>query len=356
MEWRKNRIAIGGVAFFVLLGLTLWAVNSRDRRPAGSGEVPSIELDKETITSLEIIRPEKERVVLSRVDGAWRVTEPMDAAADQSNVESALNRLADLKVARVVATQPENYERLQVDEANAVQVVAKAGEDTLVRLMIGKYGNGMTMLRIDDHTEVFGARGSLRYAFDRELKSWRDRMVVSVDAADVQAIRFESVNGTFQFQREADSWTVLKGQKSFRDFDPKQVAGRLSTAARLTASDFASEDISAARAGLTEPQATVTLTLADDRNAIVLELGDSTEQAGELYLRRRGEPTIYVISQYLADRLRPDAKTFETPEAPPAPTPVIPSASPGGGQQPKLPPEVMRQLEEQIRAQQQQQE
>ena len=44
MEWRKNRIAIGGVAFFVLLGLTLWAVNSRDRQPAGSGEVPSIEL------------------------------------------------------------------------------------------------------------------------------------------------------------------------------------------------------------------------------------------------------------------------------------------------------------------------
>jgi hypothetical protein len=280
----------------------------------------------------------------------------MDAAADKNNVESALNRLADLKVARVVATQPENYERLQVDEASAVQVVAKAGEDTLARLMIGKYGNGMTMLRIDDHTEVFGARGSLRYAFDRELKSWRDRMVVSVDAANVHTIRFQSANGTFQFQREADGWTVLEGREALEDFDPKQVTGRLSTAARLTASDFAPEDTSAARAGLTEPQATVTLTLADDPEPIVLELGDSTEQAGDLYLRRQDEPTIYVISQYLADRLRPDAKTFETPEAPPAPPPVMPSAPPGGGQQPQLPPEVMRQLQEQIRAQQQQQQ
>jgi hypothetical protein len=356
MKWRKNRIAIGGVAFFALLGLTLWAVSSRDQQPTGSGELPSIELDKEAITSLEIIRPENKRVVLSHVDGVWRVTEPMDAAADKNNVESALNRLADLKVARVVATQPENYERLQVDEASAVQVVAKAGEDTLARLMIGKYGNGMTMLRIDDHTEVFGARGSLRYAFDRELKSWRDRMVVSVDAANVHTIRFQSANGTFQFQREADGWTVLEGREALEDFDPKQVTGRLSTAARLTASDFAPEDTSAARAGLTEPQATVTLTLADDPEPIVLELGDSTEQAGELYLRRQDEPTIYVISQYLADRLRPDAKTFETPEAPPAPPPVMPSAPPGGGQQPQLPPEVMRQLQEQIRAQQQQQQ
>ena len=355
MQWRKNRIAIGGVAFFALLGLTLWAVSSRDDQPTGLRELPSIELDKEAITSLEIIRPENERVVLSNVDGAWRVTEPMDAAADKSNVESALNRLADLQVARVVATRPENYERLQVDEASAVLVVAKAGDDTLARLMIGKYGNGMTMLRIDDHTEVFGARGSLRYAFDRELKSWRDRMVVSVDAANVQTIRFESANGTFQFQREADGWKVLEGQDALGDFDPKQVTGRLSTAARLTASDFAPEDTSAARAGLTEPQATVTLTLADDREPIVLELGASTEQAGELYLRRQDEPTIYVISQYLADRLRPDAKTFETPEAPPAPPPTMPSAPPGGGQQPQLPPEVMRQLQEQIRAQQQQQ-
>jgi hypothetical protein len=355
MQWRKNRIAIGGVAFFALLGLTLWAVGSRDDQPTGLGELPSIELDKEAITSLEIIRPENERVVLSNVDGVWRVTEPMDAAADKSNVESALNRLADLQVARVVATRPENYERLQVDEASAVLVVAKAGEDTLARLMIGKYGNGMTMLRIDDHTEVFGARGSMRYAFDRELKSWRDRMVVSVDAANVQTIRFESANGTFQFQREADGWKVLEGQEALEDFDPKQVTGRLSTAARLTASDFAPEDTSAARAGLTEPQATVTLTLADDRKPIVLELGASTEQAREFYLRRQGEPTIYVISQYLADRLRPDAKTFETPEAPPAPPPAMPSAPPGGGQQPQLPPEVMRQLQEQIRTQQQQQ-
>ena len=356
MEWRKNRIAIGAVAFFILLGLTLWAVSSRDRQPSGSGEIPSVELDKAAITTLEITRPENQRVVLSAVDGVWRVTEPLDAAADQNNVESALNRLADLSVTRVVATKPENYARLQVDDASAVQVIVKAGEDTLARLMVGKYGNGMTMVRIDDRTEVFGASGSLRYAFDRELKVWRDRQVVSVEAANVQTIRFESPSGTFHFQREGEGWTALEGQDDLGAFDPKQVTGNLSTVARLTASDFAPDETSEARAGLTEPKATVTMTLAADPNAIVLELGDSTEQAGELYLRRRGESTIYVISQYLADRLQPDANAFQTPEAPPAPPQGMPPAPPGGQQQPQLPPEVMRQLQEQIRAQQAQQQ
>jgi hypothetical protein len=356
MEWRKNRIAIGAVAFFVLLTLTLWAVNSRNRQPSSSGELPSIEIDQAAITALEITRPENESVVLSKVDGVWRVIEPVDAAADQNNAEAALNRLADLRLTRIVATKPENYGRLQVDDTNAVQVIVKAGEDTLARLMVGKYGNGMTMVRLDDHTEVFGASGSLRYAFDRELKAWRDRKVVAIEAAKVQTIRFESANGTFHFEREGEGWTALEGQEALGDFDAKQVTGSLSTAARLTASDFAPEETSEARAGLTEPQATVTMTLVNGPNAVILELGTPTDQAGEVYLRRKGEPTIYVISQYLADRLRPDAKAFETPAAPPAPPPAMPTAAPGGQQQPQLPPEVMRQLQEQIRAQQAQQQ
>jgi len=355
MNWRKNRIAIGALAFSALLGLTLWAVNSRNRPASGSGEIPSIELEESAITALEITRPQNDRVVLSKVDGAWRVTEPVEAAADQNSVESALNRLADLKIRRIVANTPENYARLHVDEASAVRVVVKAGEDTVARLLVGKYGDGMTMLRVDDREEVFGANGSLRYAFDRELKAWRNRQVVAVKPADVQSIRFESANGVFHFQREGDDWIALEGQKALGKFDSKQVTGRLSTAARLTASDFAPEETSAARAGLTEPAATVTMTLTGDPSLIVLQLGDSADPAGERYLRREGEPTIYLVSQHLAERLQPGPSAFETPTAPPAPPPAMPNAPPRGSEQPQLPPEVMRQLEEQIRAQQQQQ-
>ena len=356
MEWRKNRIAIGALVFSVLLGLTAWAVNSRNRQPKSSGEIPSIEVEKAAITTLEITRPGDERVVLSKVDDAWRVVEPMDAAADQSNVESALNRLAELRISRIVATKPDNYARLQVDEESAVQVIVNAGDDTLTKLMVGKYGNGMTMVRVDERSEVFGARGSLRYAFDRELKAWRDRKVISVEAADVKSIRFESPKGIFHFQREGDGWTALEGNKALGDFDSKQLTGIVSTAARLIATDFADEDTSEARAGLTEPGAIVTITLAEDPNPIVLELGAHTDQGDELYLRRKGDPTVYVISQYLADRLQPDAAAFQTPSAAPPPPPAMPNAPTGGQQQPQLPPEVMRQLQEQIRAQQQQQQ
>ena len=128
----------------------------------------------------------------------------------------------------------------------------------------------------------------------------------------------------------------------------------MSTAARLTASGFAPDDVAKARAGLTEPKAVVTMTFGEAREPIVLELGDATEGDAEVYLQRKDNPTIYVVSEYLANRLQPDREAFEKVEAPPAAPPPMPSIPDGQGQ-PQLPPEVMRQLQEQIRAQQQQQ-
>ena len=358
VEWRKNRIAIRSLG--VLRAARPDGLGGEQQEPSTdeSRGDPAIELDKTAITALEITRPEDGRVVLLKVEDSWRVMEPVEAAADQNNVDSALNRLADLEISRIVATKPDHYERLQVDEASAVRVTVKAGDETLSELFVGKYGNGMTMVRIDERSEVFGASGSLRYAFDRELKAWRDRKVVNVKPEDVQSIRFEGPKGTFAFERDGDAWVARKGNKALGDFDSKQVSGTVSTAARLVASDFAASDISEARAGLTEPRATVTLTSTGNPDPIVLELGASTDQGDELYLRRRGEPTIYVISQYLADRLQPDAAAFQAPSTPPPGSPAPPPAGPatGGQQQPQLPPEVMEQLREQIRAQQEQQQ
>jgi hypothetical protein len=274
----------------------------------------------------------------------------LDAAADQTNVESALNRLAELRLVRVVANEPDNYARLQVDDANAVRVVARDDGATLADLKVGKYANGMTMIRVADRQEVFGASGSLRYAFDRELKSWRNRKVLSIEPSDVQSVRFQSGNGTFELEREQDDWKIVQAPKGLRQLDPKKVTAAVSMAARLTATDFAPEDVSAARAGLNEPAAQVAITVKGQTQPIVLELGDETGNAGEIYLRRREDPNIYVISKYLADRLRPDTKSFElTAEVP------TPAAEPSAQQQPppQLPPEVMQQLQEQIKAQQQ---
>lgn len=374
MQWRKNRVAIGAVAFLALLGGTIWAVETRDDVGMNDAvELPPVEVDKDTVTSLEITRPSEdgtEVVVLSKVDGEWRVTVPLDADADPNNVQSALNRLTKMRPSGVVATRPENYARLEVDDAQAIKVVVRSGEATPVQLRIGKYSNGVTMVRIDDRTEVFAVNGSVRFPFDRDLKTWRNRRITDVQANDVLEIAFDSDKGTFRFSRQDGSWGPAENQKPIDDFDPKKVEGLLSTAAHLTASGFAPSEVSSARAGLNEPAATITLRVAptageapDETEAapaeprvIALEIGDQTDKDTEFYIRRSDDQTIYIVSKYLSDRLRPDAAAFEKSEEALPPTPPAMPRKPQGQQQPQLPPEVMKQLQEQIKQQQQQQQ
>jgi hypothetical protein len=378
MQLRKNRVAIGAVAFVALLAATIWAVQTRDDASTDeAAELPSIVIDEETVTSLEITRPKgdgSEVVVLSKVDGEWRVSVPLEADADPNNVQSALNRLTEMTPKGVVATRPENYARLEVDDAKAVKVVVHSGEATPVQLRLGKYSNGVTMVRIGDRPEVFSVSGSVRFPFDRDLKTWRNRRVTDVQADTVQEIAFDSGNGSFRFRREQGFWVPAEKQRPIKNFDSKKVEGLVSTAARLTASDFAPSEVSAARAGLNEPDATITLRVAtpvkeasDEADpapaatepvVIMLEIGDQTDKDTELYLRRNDGETIYVVSKYLADRLRPDAKALVKSEEAPPPTPPTPpmQGMPQGQQQPQLPPEVMKQLQEQIRQQQQQQQ
>ncbi|MEM7435155.1 MAG: DUF4340 domain-containing protein [Myxococcota bacterium] len=374
MQWRKNRVAIGVLVFVALLTFTIWAISTRDRPSADTAvEMPTVDVDKDALTELEITRPGEngpEVVVLSRVGDEWRVTSPVDDEADRNNIEAALNRLADLRPLKVAATRPENYERLEVDDAQAVRVIAKGADGTPpVELRIGKYANGATMVRIGDLPEVFTLKGSARHPFDRDLKVWRDRRVTNAKASDVARISFESDNGRFGFSRQDEAWVPDGKLKGVKEFDSKQVEGLLSTAAKLTASDFAPEEISIARAGLNEPNATVTFEIspqADEAAAgtggtsaepevVELAIGEETgNDQSEFYLQRAGDSTIYVISSYLAGRLQPDASAFEKPEAPPTPAAPPPGAigQPGMPPNQQLPPEVMEQLRRQIEQQQ----
>ena len=84
MDWRKNRIAFAAVLFVVLLGVTLWAGSRRDRQPTSASEVPTIEIDKDAITVLEVNRPEGDRIVLSNTAGAHSIGFPSASSIVES--------------------------------------------------------------------------------------------------------------------------------------------------------------------------------------------------------------------------------------------------------------------------------
>jgi hypothetical protein len=344
------------IALAVLVGLGVAVTMTvRSRQAKTTSEAPKVALTapkKEDITELAITRPKQPAITLKKQADKWRLTTPVDAEASQPAVDSALDRLADLKINGVAATKKENHERLEVDAAHGIHVVAKGGDKTLLDLWIGQAKSGGTMLRAEGDDQVLIAKGSFRYVYDKEPKEFRKREITELDSAQLSSVAVSSPKGSFKFVKEGDAWAQAPGEKKIDKFDHTQAQTIASTACNLRAQDFAAADEN--DTGLATPAAKLLLTKKDG-STVEVEIGKPTAKGDEYYVKTSQSEVVYKVAKFSAERLMPEAKFFEKQPPPPAPPAgAMPQGmphgmgGPGGGQ---ITPEMMQQIQKQLQAQ-----
>ncbi len=406
MDWQKNRLFIAAAALLVLGGLAAYLYRSRTGNTDSSvGERPTLpNIERDAVTALDITRPapsgegEAEHVRLELHDGVWHVTAPIEAAADPSALDTALEKLSDLEVAGTAATHAEHHEELEVDDAHGVHVTVHGADDAVIAdLIIGAFRGGNTMVRVAGQDTVVTVHGSIRFAFARDLKDWRNRSMLDMEADQIASAEWVGPNGTFRFTRpqvaaeapppppegETDSpegdddeddappaphfgdWApvavsyvpVVEGDAgvaaaaapltALANFAPSRLTSMVSSLAHMRASDFAAAGVDRATAGITDTSARVTLTGSGptpQRHTITVG-GEAS--AGNFYAMRDGDPTIFIISRFLMEKVSPAATAFEQTAAAEAPPDEAPPP-PGGGD---IPPDLMRQIQAQLQAQ-----
>jgi hypothetical protein len=394
MDWQKNRLWIGGIALLVVGGGAMYAYSRN------TGDTPSDEIEapqnfpdvtEDDITSLEITRPDEEPVRLERREDGWWVVSPLEARADQSTVSTALDKLDELAVEGIAANNASHHEELEVDAAHGVHVVASGADGELANIWIGATRSANTMVRVEGQDQVVTVRGSIKFAFNKALREWRDRGVLDLESDDVIEIAWRGPNGTFRFSRpvtaaeppdaeaegeEAEEpagptygeWEIAEVSylpaadpdagvaavppaaiTTIENFGASRVRSMVTTLARMRSSDFGAPDLAADAAGFSDTAARVTLTVrdGDGTRTETVVLGGESGSDGEHYAMRQGAETIYVISRHLSDRIAPTAASFEQTaaaaptEAPSMEMPEGMPGMPGGGE---LPPELMEEL------------
>ncbi len=409
MDWQKNRLMIGLVALLVIGGGAIWAVRTRTGdSPVTTSGAASIEgfpaaIERDDISSIEITRPDESPVRLERGEDGWRVAAPVEARADQTSVDSALDKIHELALESIAARNASHHEELEVDAAHGIHVVARNGDEVLADLWIGLSRSGNTAVRVEGQDAVGMVDGSIRFAFSRDLKDWRDRSILDLEADEVREVAWAGPNGTFHFTRPMEAaappavepdvdageiapgepvpgeWTIADvsyvpapeateedagvpaaapvAQTTIASFQASKVRTMVSTLARLRAADFGAADVTSAGAGFTDASPRVTLTMADGQVAVLRLGGAVPEAADQFYAMHEGDDTVFVVSRYHSVRINPTVAEFEASAAPPPSAPPeggMPEMNleglggPGGGQ---LPPEIMRQIQQQMQQQ-----
>jgi hypothetical protein len=412
MDWQQNRLFIAGAVLLLVGALAFYVVRARTGDTVvESSERPSLPaMAEDDITALELTRPatddvEAQTVRLERHDGAWHVVEPITAPADPSALDTALDKLDELEVVGIAASHASHHEELEVDDAHGVHVVVHGADDAVIAdLIIGAFRGGNTMVRVAGQDQVVTVRGSIRFAFSRDLKDWRNRSMLDLEADRVQDIAFTGPNGTFHFARpmtapppaeepaepagEDDEEAPAPGPTlgdwqpvevsyvpapaadvdagpaaapgapltSIEHYAASRVRSVVSSLAHMRASDFAETSVTRDAAGITAASPRVTLTVGDGATAEhhTITLGSETPgESHNFYAMRDGDDTIFVISRFLSEKVSPTAASFAESATPaPAPTdgePEMPDMPGGPGGQ--IPPELMEQIQRQLQAQ-----
>ncbi|MET0283925.1 MAG: DUF4340 domain-containing protein [Polyangiales bacterium] len=335
------------IALAVLVGLGVAVTTTmRSRESKKTVEAPKATLTspkKDEITELSIARPNQAVITLKKQVDKWRMTSPVDAEAGQASVDSALDRLSDLKVTGIAATKKENHARLEVDSEHAIHVIAKGGDKTLLDVFLGAAKSGGTMLRAEGDEQVLIVKGSFRYVFDKEPKEFRKREVTELDSAELTNIAVTSPKGSFKFVKDGEAWAQAPGEKKIDKFDHAQAQSLASTASNLHAQDFCTPDEPPDVTGLGAAQGKVLLTKKDG-SVVELLIGKPTAKGDDYFVKTSEGEVIYKVAKFSAERLMPDAKFFEKQPPPPAP--------PGGPGGQGISPEMMEQIQRQIQAQQ----
>ena len=218
--------------------------------------------------------------------GPWRLTAPLQAAADEYEVNSLVDALASLRIERVVEKEAKDLAAYEIPKTE-VSLWIK-GKDAPVRLLVGMENplDKTLFAKREDDPRVVLLSSTLKTTLEKPVFDFRQKDVFKFTAADVTGIRVRAKNVAWQAAREEVGWFLKAPVVALAARGT--IDSLLDSLAGLRAKAFVAEEKTPATLkafGLEKPEYEVTLSLP------------AIEQEVVFFLHREGESSYATTSQ-----------------------------------------------------------
>jgi hypothetical protein len=259
------------------------------------------------VTALTMTRPANPDQAAVRIDksaGSWKITQPVDTAADGSVVDTSVDNLSS---ARITQTEPYAADRLRafgLDPAKiSAEVQLKSG--TKHTLLIGdKVFDGSSVYAIVDGAKSISVLpDSVLTSTDKSLDDWRDHAVLHISSNQVPSLALKNSSGDMALAKSKDQWSFTKPAEARADQD--SVEGLLNAVQNAKFTNVASEkpeDLG--KYGLSSPAVSIT-TSDDTGKKFTLAIGK--KDGNDYFARDTSRPMVFHVNSDLYAQL---TKTF----------------------------------------------
>ncbi len=245
----------------------------------------------------------------------WRITEPLQADADDSAINGMVSNLKGVKLEQVVTESAENLEPygLKEPEIRIALQVAEGAEAPKPLLVGAKSPIGSNSYAVwEGEDKVLLLSTHINPQFDKGLYDLRHKKIFAFKREDVERLRIlRSGDPEMELAKEGDRWEILlpfRARASETEVD--EILNKLTTLKAEKFVDEAPKDL--ADYGLDRPVWKIEAVLKPDQTKATLLIGSLYQVGGKgyLYAKREERPGVVSLGMDLIGTFAKDAEEF----------------------------------------------
>ena len=294
----------------ILIGIVAYIYFVDSKRPVDDVAAKDKAFNAVTADDIEEIQIRSdsgETSRLQKMDGTWRLVEPVKADADNTEASNIASSLASVDIQRVVNENASSMKEYGLDPPRVEIAFRRKGSKELERLMIGEKTptGGDLYARLPLSNRVFLVSASLDSTFNKNTFALREKRVLAFEREKVDSLEFVSADKTLHFAKRGSDWRLVKPIDARADFGA--VEGALERVASLQMQGITAENADDPRKyGFDRPSATVTVGLGSSKATLTL---GRTEDA-VVFAKDASRPMVFTVAPTLTTDLFKDVSEY----------------------------------------------
>ncbi|HEV2299459.1 MAG TPA: DUF4340 domain-containing protein [Candidatus Acidoferrales bacterium] len=251
-------------------------------------------------------------IVFTRQGSSWKITQPVETAADDTALASIVSDLASDKIERSFSpTDP--LSKYGLDPATVTINFEAKGARHMLKLGDKDFSSSLVYAQVDSSKQVGMIPASLLDETNKPLLQLRDRDVLELNGGEISALALKNSSGDLALSKDTSGWKITKPHPADADQSAADALASSLDSAKFTAvvsesSADAAKDV--AQYGLAHPIVTLDLTAKGGKEFhLLIGKGTAKETKDNYYARDTSRPMIFQVDSSLYSSL--DKKFFD---------------------------------------------
>lgn len=264
-------------------------------------------VNAEDIEEVQIRSADGETSRAQKTDGAWRLVEPVQAAADESELTSITNSLASLDMQRVVDENAPDLKEYGLEPARLEVSFRTKADKEPKRILLGERTptGGDLYARFPDQKRVFLVSSFLDATFNKNTFALREKSIIKIDREKIDRVEVVAGARTVTLAKNGNDWRIVEPQALRADFAAVEGALERLSSAQMQA--IVSPDGGDLKGYKLDPPVASFSAVSGSARA-TLQLGE-TENA-LIYAKDSSRPMVFTVAPTLYTDLIRDVSDF----------------------------------------------